>query len=318
MRNLNFLKNRFVRAAALSCSALFLAAPMHNNIDPSLLAAEPYNPELWNGPMSNEQIISLYQRYNTEFRAMHRFIYNDQPKVVFRREGHEPIERMRAIATDLNHVMKSNNLEIYDVAQHLSYNYKINYLNALHFTMKLNDIFESERFQENANCYGYAVNDRNNPEYGVNPGNRYDRSSTKIEINSQDPSLYQSFIRHTIEGAQIDGLIFTGQQFLSRKDYYRIALFVRQANPDENTINEYHWVRQNNDMTWSHKYGNQNVTNIDFAGRVITDITNADFDDYRFIGYFLVPRGGIDAGIPSSQTTTFSNDIIVTARREPT
>jgi len=69
---------------------------------------------------------------------------------------------------------------------------------------------------------------------------------------------------------------------------YKIALI---ADPND----DYHFLRQNRDGTWSHKPGNTPATNLDFAGKVITDpekalFVNDDFNYSDFCNYFCVDR----------------------------
>jgi len=84
---------------------------------------------------------------------------------------------------------------------------------------------------------------------------------------------------------------------------YRIAVFVRPSETitiaDSFSIPlpaDYHYMRQDSDGTWSHKPGEEEVTNLDYSGDVITDPRAADVGKYQFIAFGLVPAGGLDVG----------------------
>lgn len=55
---------------------------------------------------------------------------------------------------------------------------------------------------------------------------------------------------------------------------------------------DFHWYRQDDDGTWSHKPGRTEATNRDNAGRVIHDPRRADRGAYtEFCGCFCVCHG---------------------------
>lgn len=65
---------------------------------------------------------------------------------------------------------------------------------------------------------------------------------------------------------------------------WKVALVV---DPRPNNDGDFHWYRQDEDGTWSHKPGGTPATNLDASGRPITDPRNAD-RNYQ-------PRGGARA-----------------------
>lgn len=73
---------------------------------------------------------------------------------------------------------------------------------------------------------------------------------------------------------------------------------------------DYHWYRQNSNGTWSHKTGDQKVTNLDASDGLIYDPETADRDYrdkgggnyYDYIGFFeMCPR---DASLETTSIDT--------------
>ena len=55
--------------------------------------------------------------------------------------------------------------------------------------------------------------------------------------------------------------------------------------------NTFHFYRQNNDGTWSHKDGGSEITRLDNGGNIITDVKNIKSSKYRdFCNYYCVPK----------------------------
>jgi hypothetical protein len=74
--------------------------------------------------------------------------------------------------------------------------------------------------------------------------------------------------------------------------FHKIGLMV---DPDD----DYHFIRQDDDGTWSHKPGNRKIMEVDFSGKIIEDPTTADFNDTvgqlnytSFCGAYCVKEDG--------------------------
>lgn len=170
--------------------------------------------------------------------------------------------------------------------------------------------FEPDRWNarpEVANCYVYAANDFN-PRYsdrytGMDPGNFADFPAD-LDLSSNSGREMRRYANWLIEGAVRDGMQWTGNNATAAPGHYKIALFVAPGNPHSTREEhmDYHWVRQDADGTWSHKFGSQPVRNTDLAGRAITDPRRAAFGNYRFVGFFDVPQGGINLARETSPT----------------
>lgn len=122
--------------------------------------------------------------------------------------------------------------------------------------------------QRNNNCYNYSTNTRTDTfaQPGLASGNMYS-SLTCSEVSS---------------GAISDGMEPTTATAVSPTGKTKIALVVA-PNLD------YHWYRQDSDGKWSHKPGSTKATNLDNAGKVITNPETASRGAYTsFCGYFFV------------------------------
>jgi hypothetical protein len=147
--------------------------------------------------------------------------------------------------------------------------------------------------QQNANCYSYALN---RPDYyWAVPGLGFAQTNTQHFLEGAT-KVFEAFpnddaFRHAMtEGAQKDGLLPIPEPE-AREDYYVVALFIN----DKAGNRDFHWYRQDDDDTWSHKNGRAVPTNKDDSGNAISDPREAGHAAYPiFGGFFLVPRQGIE------------------------
>jgi len=143
--------------------------------------------------------------------------------------------------------------------------------------------------ENGVNCYAYALN---NPKYyWAVPGFGFAHAKTQIYFDAFKKKFgalsTAEFRKCLIRGAKHDGLIpvFTPK---AKKGYTLTALFFPRGQHD------FHWYRQDDDGTWSHKVGYKKPTNTDEKGEIIRDPEKADRGEYKlFGGYFLVPDSGI-------------------------
>lgn len=122
------------------------------------------------------------------------------------------------------------------------------------------------------NCYSYAINrpflpdgtprkaDRNaKPQPGFPPGSRGGPKNNCDSVKA---------------GAKNDGLIDPDKCGECPTGWFKVYLVV---DPDEpGKFGDYHWYRQDEDGTWSHKRGTNNVRNVDAAGKPILDPSKCD------------------------------------------
>ena len=152
----------------------------------------------------------------------------------------------------------------------------------------------SNYFNDKCNCYSYAVQDylaghlsnQDNDDFHYLPRPGQTRGRT-----------YSDLMGDNIEGMRRaiheDGLNFAGASYPKNipAGHYVICCFLEPK--------EYHFIRQNRDGSWSSKDGRGIPTTNDAFGEPLTNPENYYHGDknYRFVGYFFVPEGGIQVGI---------------------
>lgn len=169
--------------------------------------------------------------------------------------------------------------------------------------------FMSYKFQPNNNCYAYGSNIT--PNTFPQPGRQSGYLLTAEDFNQPFDTLGQLVSSYAVN----DGLVLVGtsmaelMQFKSSKQGtnpgggglqagflggHFVALMVSPAG-DANWPGDYHWARCDNSSgscdSWSQKDGNDQVTNFDFAGNLITDPSTANW---------TVNQGPIEAGSPDA------------------
>lgn len=146
--------------------------------------------------------------------------------------------------------------------------------------------FTSHRFQPNNNCYNYACNIATN-SFAI-PGRM-----NELELT---PKKCRLTAARTIACAEKDGLLLIGQapmklaealadeKYLSARrkspDGHLVALLISKADSKIRWSGDFHWVRCDHPLgrKWSQKDGPDQVTNFDFAGKPISDPSQANFE----------------------------------------
>jgi hypothetical protein len=146
--------------------------------------------------------------------------------------------------------------------------------------------------QKITNCYAYALNLQHNPITGrafpMHGQDGFALQPGDLANVSADPFLL------TMNGAYVIGLATmdakansgtfenSGKNDQVAKGNWKVALVLAPGR-------DYHWYRQNDDGTWSHKREEDPVTNRDNSGQIITDPERANRGIYtQFVGYFEV------------------------------
>ncbi|MGN0919224.1 MAG: hypothetical protein ACI4OR_00460 [Alphaproteobacteria bacterium] len=153
-------------------------------------------------------------------------------------------------------------------------------------------------FRDYCNCYSYAVQDyfaghltglsgtERASDGGYLPRPGQTRGNSYADLKGTN-------IRGMRRAVCEDGLLFAGATYPKRvpDDKYVICCFLEPK--------QYHFIRQNQDGSWSSKNGRAEVSFTDDFGEPLTDPENFyhHHPDYPFVGYFLVPKGGIRVGI---------------------
>lgn len=142
-----------------------------------------------------------------------------------------------------------------------------------------------------ANCYAYALNE---PGYHwAVPGYGF-CAEPADDFFKKFNNLFSGYSAEKFRQALIDGAVSDGLEIVDgivvRDGYYMAALFFTDKAGDL----DFHWYRQDDDGTWSHKNGWRAVTNKDDAGAMIVDPRLAKSTEFSIFGsYFLVPRAGV-------------------------
>jgi hypothetical protein len=157
---------------------------------------------------------------------------------------------------------------------------------------------DGSAIQSTTNCYAYALNLQRHPTitgvtfplpgysgYCLQPG----ELALYSGLSGVDPSRNvesggaQNVINCT-KDAQAIGGVFTSvsRTAVCPAGTYKVALVIDPGW-------DYHWYRQNPDLTWSHKPGTTPVKNADNSNNRIFDPQTADRGGYtEFIGYYAV------------------------------
>lgn len=308
---LNWLKSPLPLAAAAFTVATAVGL---NHLgafeDPSLRAAPAYEPEKWND-LSYEQLNDLYKKHAPAIEQIISVSYKEQdkdPDVIFRRGAQTPSEKtFVAIAMARDYIVQNQDHNISDLADPMAERYKIHKLSAMSLLFDTQKLYRPGGYQQTNNCLAYSTNDR---AHSFDPNDYQGHAGTRTlgdaawKVDPYKAKNYEAFVRQTVRGNISDGMIFTGKEMKSREGFYRVALYTRPIDKDVTQPVEamdYHYIRQNRDGGWSHKFGSFPVNNLDYAGKPIRHPEKADMGAYRFIGYFLVPQGGLDVG-PARQS----------------
>lgn len=145
--------------------------------------------------------------------------------------------------------------------------------------------------QYSNNCYDYAVDKKSGQPvpHKSQPGDGSGRRLTSLDCNNPADDTGVD------DAAERDGLKPSDRDSDCDPGCWKVALVI---SPDD-----YHWYRQDDDGSWSHKPGHGEATNKDASGNDISDPEAADRDygwtDYStFCGYFCVCRDLITVGVP--------------------
>jgi len=149
--------------------------------------------------------------------------------------------------------------------------------------------------RENTNCYAYALDLPIDPKTErrfiswehIQPGNICNRKGKVIFWDSIIRKLDKKGIKYFISEFRKD-CKYLGYEVRKssykesrRGDWWKVALCFDKE--------DYHWYRQNDDGTWSHKMGMAEASNKDKKDKVITNPETCNRGSYRkFKGYFLI------------------------------
>ena len=129
------------------------------------------------------------------------------------------------------------------------------------------------------NCYAYAMNDAvplKGRRHFAQPANGLFHGAAKC-----------------IEAATRDGAKLAQSDHEKLHGHYRIALSCTEPF----NVNEWHWYRDHQDGSWSHKFGDEPVSSLDHSGKVISDLVSATLrPGHKLLAFFHVPSPGLAVG----------------------
>ncbi|MBR6411592.1 MAG: hypothetical protein IKS41_00315 [Alphaproteobacteria bacterium] len=155
-----------------------------------------------------------------------------------------------------------------------------------------------KHFNDKCNCYSYAVqdytagylteDDHQDSQYLPRPGQTRGRTYKDLWWTPEG-------MRRAIHE---DGIDFAGMKYPKKipAGHYVICCFLEPK--------EYHFIRQNRDGSWSSKDGRAEPTRNGADKKPLInpeDYYGGD-KDYKFVGYFFVPEGGVRVGIRGYET----------------
>lgn len=269
------------------------------DINPKNPAAPAYEPEKWNSAVTPEMRDKFYADFRTPILNIlitERMSLGTELSDANRATvGNYPDSSPERRGWDIQAAVKSfldYDLLFKDDAK-LAERYGIAPKKLNEFKAAAKGIDAAFASQDYAKCLVYAMNDRldrpaaNAAKPGDPPVSRYD---------ARDEATHRA---NVLKDVVTDGAIDGGRDAQTREGFYRVAVYsYYNPEPKNNNDNIFdsHFVREDNDGKWSHKFGSEPVGRLDKSGKEITDPATADMGNYRFMTYVYVPEGGLAVG----------------------
>ena len=160
--------------------------------------------------------------------------------------------------------------------------------------LKYTDSIKRKYKRKSNNCYTYAINQPKNPYTGKHyedydycqpgflGGKGRDSFIDYYDLNKTGKEIINS-ARRDLRCLGYKLLKTTYKKYIEDKNCWKVALCL--ANDD------YHWFRQNDDGTWSHKRGAYEITNRDSSRKIIYNPETCNRGDYAtFVGFYLIEK----------------------------
>lgn len=161
--------------------------------------------------------------------------------------------------------------------------------------------YEAEKWNDDydildsTNCYIYALNIPKNPETeekwdkwtSVQPGNlggnKLDPETWQVKYDPEFINFFLNNVNNDLRELQLQIIPSTFEEIIEEEEVWKIALAFNSL--------DYHWYRQNDDGTWSHKLGRNFVSNIDSDYNVINNPEICNRGSYnKFVGFFMIKK----------------------------
>lgn len=258
-------------------------------------SAPAYEPELWNNQVSKKQMADFIDRHRPVIMQIlaadqvDKNLFDLSPETRADQAIKLFNSKVERLGSD-ERVADAFGLSVADVQK---------------FKPEAKEIYLAEGFQKFSNCYSYAMNDRDRySNNGDNPGERASGipdapNYRQLASETEKTHDYKKYKELLIKGVEADGAIIAGKDAGQMDGHYRVAVYAmppQKMAKGDNGWTDMHFVRENQDGTWSHKPGSLDVTDKDASGKTITNPKTANLGGYEFLTYVYVPQGGLDVG----------------------
>lgn len=142
------------------------------------------------------------------------------------------------------------------------------------------------------NCYTYAINQPKNP-YTGEPYKNYSecqpfRLGGKTKEGEHDIEKFEDYIRYAKQDLNDIGLDIVPssyEEYVEDERCWKVAFCWGEGFFDT----DYHWYRQNDDGTWSHKRGINGISDVDDSDNIIYNPQECDRGMYEnFVGFYMI------------------------------
>jgi len=160
--------------------------------------------------------------------------------------------------------------------------------------LKYTDSIKRKYKRRANNCYTYAINQPLNPYTGKHyedydycqpgflGGRGRDSWRDYHDLKETSKEIINS-VRRDLKSLGYKFLKTTYDKYVHDENCWKVALCL--ANDD------YHFFRQNDDGTWSHKRGAYEITNRDNSRKIIHNPEICNRGDYTtFVGFYLIKK----------------------------
>lgn len=260
-------------------------------------SAPAYEPELWNDKVSDRELTQFLDQHRA---AITKILDVETGRYSANELQNWPLERTRTALDGLNKAIETLGSD-----ERVAGKYGLTAEDIRKIRPEAERLYHDQGYQAYANCYTYAMNDRDRYSYGGDsPGQRASAvpgapDYPMISMNTGSTRDYEEYKRTLIKGVEADGAIIGGKDAEAIEGYYRVAVYALppdKAPKGDNPWTDMHFARENRDGGWSHKAGSKPVTDKDNDGRPITDPKTANLGGYEFLTFVYVPEGGLDVG----------------------
>ncbi len=243
-----------------------------DNVDKFVADISNNEPQISSEDISGHIFATIKNRAMTEIMSGMAHYYSKSAEIYALRQNNKHIDKLNNIEIDNINTYKEEQLNSDFAKDREPYHDPLSHEGNVWHTNNAT-----------TNCFAYAANDPLGHISKPSPGEKSGvdlKSCSGLHVASL--ATNDGFVPAKLDENRLP---------IQKKGFYLVALVSDRDDKD------YHWYRQNQDGTWSHKIGNRLPKNQDESGKPIIDVETADRGSYtEFVGYFYVPKGGIAIG----------------------